>query len=120
MKKIILFLIAFTTFNSAAGSLVCEGTVESVAYHSNNRLMVRLSSMNTPVFFCSTNTDWVAPGAEGKIMSPESCQVIFSVFLTAKTTREPISRVHFDGDDVPDTCDSFESWKHVFIRYVNF
>lgn len=120
MKRIFLILVTFATFASSAGSLVCSGTVESVAYHSNNKLMVKLSSMNTPVFFCSTNSNWTITGAEGRTMSPESCQVIFSVFLTAKTTKEPLTRVHFDGNDVPDSCSEFENWKSAFIRYVNF
>lgn len=114
-----LSLIIFSG-NSVSGTLICSGTVKSVAYHSNNMLMVQLSSMNVPVFYCSTNSDWVIAGASGKTMSPESCQVLFSLFLTAKATQAPIERIHFDGDDVPDTCSSFQVWKKAFIRYVNF
>lgn len=32
----------------------------------------------------------------------------------------PLTKVHFDGDDVPESCDSGGKWKTTVIRYVNF
>jgi len=119
--KILLFTCAlFLSLNSYAGSLVCSGVVESVAYHGNNQLMVKLSSMNTPVFFCNPETTWTVAGADGRSMGPETCKSLFAIFLSARATKEPISKLHFDGDNVPTSCNGFQSWQKVFVRYVNY
>jgi len=120
MKKLGLACALLASTNIYAGTLVCTGTVDSVAYHGNDKLMIKLSSMNTPVFFCNPNQAWTAPGATGRVMNGETCKVVFSMFLTAKATGESISRVHFDGDNVPTSCNGFSSWTDVFIRYVNY
>lgn len=90
----------FLSVNAAAGSLVCSGTVDSVAYHGNDKLMVKLSSMNTAVFFRDPNKAWSVTGASGRVMNSETCKAVFSMFLSARATKEVISRVHFDGDKV--------------------
>lgn len=113
-----LFLLFPTTVT--AGSLICSGKVDQVAYHGNNRLMVKLSSMNTPVFFCNPGSDWKVAGEPNRVMSPDTCKAVFSIFLSARSTEETINRVHFDGDNVPESCSSFKSWQEVFIRYVNY
>ena len=120
MKKILLASLFLLSSNVSAGSLICSGTVDSVAYHGNDKLMVKLSSMNQPVFICNPNTTWTVSGAEGRIMSSETCKAIFSMFLSARATKENISRVHFDGDDVPSSCSAFASWKSVFVRMVSY
>ncbi|GAB1624080.1 hypothetical protein AAOGI_41300 [Agarivorans albus] len=119
MKYVVGFFVLFSSMVSA-GSLVCDGTVDKVAYHGNDKLMVKLSSMNNPVFFCNPNADWRVSGAEGRVMKAETCKAVFSMFLSARTTKEFISRVHFDGDNVPAGCDKFESWKNVFIRFIYY
>lgn len=119
MKKRILCSLLFST-NLYAGTLACDGTVETVAYHSNDKLMVKLSSMNTPVFFCNPSAQWTAPGAAGRVMSAETCKTVFSMFLTAKASNQHITKVHFDGDNVPSSCSMFVSYSEVFVRYVNY
>lgn len=118
-KLFISFLLLVPTTVSA-GSLVCSGRVDQVAYHGNDRLMVKLSSMNTPVFFCNPSLDWKVSGEPNRVMSPETCKAVFSIFLSARSTGETISRIHFDGDNVPESCNSFQAWQEVFIRYVNY
>lgn len=108
------------SLNATAGSLVCSGTVDTVAYHGNDKLMVKLSSMNAPVFFCDPNKEWSVSGEPGRVMNAETCKAVFSMFLSARATRETISKVHFDGDNVPTSCTGFISWSDVFIRYVNY
>ena len=116
---VLLFLmVGFSSVN--AGSLVCDGVVDSVAYHGNNKLMVKLSSMNTGVLFCDPNRDWSVAGEPNRVMGAETCKAVFAIFLSARATGEHVSRVHFDGDNVPASCDQFENWKDVFIRYVNY
>ncbi|MDO6499292.1 hypothetical protein [Photobacterium sanguinicancri] len=120
MKKIILASLILLSSSVSAGSLVCTGTVDSVVYHGNDKLMVKLSSMNVPVFICNPNTTWTVAGAEGRVMSSETCKAIFSMFLSARATKENISRVHFDGDNVPSSCSSFGAWQSVFVRMVSY
>ncbi|RYV04163.1 hypothetical protein SOPP22_01315 [Shewanella sp. OPT22] len=106
--------------NAYSGTLVCENTkVKKIAYHANNKLMVQLENMNTPVFFCNPEVEWSVPGAAYK-MGPETCKAVFAMFLSAKATGATISRVHFDGEQVPLTCDGWNSWNSAVIRYVNY
>jgi hypothetical protein len=119
-KGITIIAAIFAAAQVNAGSLACENaTVERIAYHANNRLMVKLSNMNTAVFFCSPERDWSVAGTS-YTMGPETCKAVFSMFLSAKATGETIRRVHFDGDDVPGACDQWGNWKSAVIRYVNF
>ncbi|EDP59773.1 hypothetical protein [Vibrio sp. AND4] len=119
LTALLLLVVLFPT-TVTAGSLICSGKVEQVAYHGNNKLMIKLSSMNKAVFFCDPGSDWRVTGEPNRVMSPDTCKAVFSIFLSARSTGETINRVHFDGDDVPKNCSSFESWKNVFIRYVNY
>lgn len=50
MEKTLFISSLLLSLNSYASSLVCTGTV---AYHGNNQLMIKLSSMNTPVSSCN-------------------------------------------------------------------
>ncbi len=118
MKRLISLALVMICTHSMAGSLGCEGTVEAVAYHGNDKLMVQLSSMNAPVFFCNPNQQWSVPGAEGRVMSGETCKTVFSMLLTARTTQQYVQRIHFDGDSVPASCGEFANQAEVFIRYV--
>lgn len=120
MKKLLLAAALCISANVSAGSLVCAGTVEEVAYHGNDKLMVKLSSMNLPVFFCNPNSQWTVPGAEGRVMNSETCKAVFSMFLAARSSGQPLNRVHFDGDSVPESCTDFTGFSQVFVRYVNY
>ena len=120
-KKFSVFLALNSfIFSSIAGSLACENTkVKVLAYHGNNKMMVQLENMNKPVFFCNPDAEWSVSGT-GYVMGPETCKTVFSMFLAAKATGSTITRVHFDGDDVPADCNSWQSWKSAVIRYVNY
>jgi hypothetical protein len=118
MKKILFSCALIFSMNVSAGSLVCSGTVDTVAYHGNDKLMVKLSSMNTPVFFCNPNEAWSVLGEPARVMNPETCKSVFSMFLSARATREKISKVTFDGDNVPTSCSGFSTYQNIFIRFV--
>lgn len=121
MKKIVFSIsCVLMSTNLIAGTLTCNNVkVNKVAYHGTNKLMVQLSNMNYPVFFCNPDGQWSVPGTS-YVMGPETCKSVFSMFLSAKVSGAVLTRVHFDGDDVPATCDSWEPWKSAVIRYVNF
>jgi hypothetical protein len=75
--------------------------------------------MNTPLFFCDHETLWTVAGAERRSMRPETCKSLFAIFLSARATKEPVSKLHFDGDSVSALCNGFQSRQKIFIRYVN-
>lgn len=110
----------FVSQLSFAGSLKCENSrVLRVAYHANDRFMVKLENMNRSVFICSPESEWVVPGTH-RVTGPETCKLLVSMFLAAKMSGEPLQQVHFDGDDVPESCDQFEPSSVVNVRYINY
>jgi len=120
MKRIMFLMAMLTTTNLTAATLTCDNTkVKHVAYHANNRLMVQLENMNQPVFFCNTEANWTVSGSPN-VVGPETCKALFSMFLSAKASGQLIERVHFDGDDIPETCDTWGPWKSAHIRYIRF
>ncbi|NQZ08774.1 MAG: hypothetical protein HRT35_16585 [Algicola sp.] len=125
MKKITkriclgLTLAGLCSTQALAGELTCSGTIESLGYHANNKFMIKLSSMNTLVFFCNPEENWIVPGA-GYQTGAESCKMMYSTFLAAKTLKTSFGGIYFDGDDVPASCDKWESWKSANIRFYQF
>jgi hypothetical protein len=120
ITRLLIALSAITTVNANAASLICSGTVAELAYHSPGKLMVRLSSMNVGVIFCSTDTEWAIAGTEYGNTSPASCKALYNSFIVAKALGTNISRVHFDGPELPGSCDGFSPWATVSLRYAVF
>tara|TARA_R110002072_G_scaffold33030_8_gene100244 strand:+ start:101 stop:472 length:372 start_codon:yes stop_codon:yes gene_type:complete len=113
-----IFTLCIISINSVAATVVCSGTVDALAYHGNNKLMVKLSSMNAPVFFCSPEFEWAPTGTTYKT-GPETCKTLYSTFLAAKMSGKTINSMYFDGDQVPATCSSWGNWKQANIRYFS-
>jgi hypothetical protein len=113
-------LVATLVSNAHGATVICSGTVDVLAYHQPGRLMVRLSSMNAPVFICNTDVDYAMPGSLAGTTTPSACKAIYASLISAKLTRTPISAMYFDGNDVPTACDSFGNWKSVNVRYFGF
>ena len=114
-----VLIAALLAFPAHAGTVVCTGTVEDISFYADDRFMIRLSNMNTPVFFCNPAAEWVVSGTHYRT-SAETCKVLYSTFLTARVSGIEIRSLHFDGDDVPATCDSWGSWKYASIRHFRF
>ncbi|MCJ8273994.1 MAG: hypothetical protein MJK04_31920 [Psychrosphaera sp.] len=125
MKKITkkiclgLTLAGLCSTQALAGEIICGGTVESLAYHTTDSFMIKLSSMNTPVYFCNPQKIWTVSGTTGET-GPETCKMMYSTFLAAKTMKTSFAGIYFDGDEVPTSCDKWESWKPANIRYFEF
>lgn len=79
--------------------------------------MLRLSSMNTGVIFCSTDSDWAVTGTDYGNTSPSACKALYSAFLTVRSLGTATVQIRFDGDSIPETCTSFAPWAAVSIRY---
>ena len=100
-----------------AGTVVCSGTVETIAYHANNSFMVRLSSMNTPVYFCNPETTW---NLAGYSTGPQTCKMLYAMFLAARESGRAFSVVYFDSDDAPTACNTWATWKSASIRFFEY
>jgi hypothetical protein len=112
----LLGLLSLLGSTAHAGTVVCSGKVAQLAYHANDRVMIRLDSMNTPVFFCSPESVFSVAGTT-YTTGPETCKLLYSTFLSAQITQKAITSMYFDGDDVPQTCDTWLPWKRANIRF---
>ena len=111
----IFFLLAAQL--TEASGLYCSGTVDKLSYHSPNKFMIKLNTMNTPVFFCNPSGTWTVSGATTYETSKESCNTMYSTFLAAKMSGKVISNMVFDGDGVPNDCGSWSTWQSANIRH---
>ncbi|WP_372627601.1 hypothetical protein [Arsukibacterium sp.] len=116
LKLPLVALLALFSHSVTANGLVCAGEVETLSYHADSQLMIKLSSMNTPVFFCSPDNQWVVNGTAYKT-SPQACQAMYSTFLAAKMAGKPVANMYFDGDQVPASCNGWSSWAKANIRH---
>ncbi len=115
VRKLMLLLLMVSS-SSQAATIQCNGTVEKIGFHSSNRIMLKLSSMNTAVFICTPNAEWSVSGTS-YTTSPEMCSSLLSMLMHAKATKANMGDVWFDGDDVPANCNAWEGWKTANIRY---
>lgn len=117
-ETVVAALLAGIHLNCFAGTVVCGGTVVQLAYHANNSFMLRLSSMNAPVFFCNPDSNWTVTGAGGYATGPQTCKTLYATFLAAKLTGKSFGAVYFDGDSVPAACNAWGPWLSANIRYL--
>jgi hypothetical protein len=115
-KVMFVFLVCVLSNFVRAGTLTCVGEVEELAYHANSRFMLKLTSMNTPVFICNPDSPWQVPGT-GYVTSAETCKMMYSTFLAAKMANKVVDYVHFDGDQVPEACDEWGNWSVANVRF---
>ncbi|MEN3157330.1 hypothetical protein ABC502_02985 [Alkalimonas sp. NCh-2] len=116
LNRLVAGLLLMTSCSVTAGTIVCEGEVEVLGYHATDKMMIKLSSMNVPVHFCSPDREWSVSGTSYKT-GPKTCQTLYSTFLAAKISGKTIYNVWFDGDEVPTSCDAWDSWANTNIRH---
>jgi hypothetical protein len=104
---------------SQAGTVVCSGTIEQVHFHASDTMLVKLSGMNTSVFFCHPSSQFSVPGTS-YTTSPEMCRTLVSILMAGKLAGKTIAAMYFDGDDVPASCTEWGNWKSANIRYVHW
>ncbi|WP_083707598.1 hypothetical protein [Pseudoalteromonas sp. EB27] len=114
-----LLPLLFLSTISVAGTLTCAGKVEKVALHAPDKLMLKLTSMNQSVFICSPEYKWTVPGTS-YTTSAETCKVMISMLMHAKSTQADMGNVWFDGSDVPSSCSGWSSWKKANVRYFAY
>ena len=118
LKAAIIVLASMLATNGWAAELWCSGTVENVGFHSPGRLMLKLSTMNTPVFICSTDETWAPAGANGYSTTPAACKTLYATLLAARTSGTALQTVLFDGGQVPAACNGWANWANANVRYV--
>jgi hypothetical protein len=111
-----LLLTGLTSGYAYSAETVCEGKVEQLVFHADNSFLLKLSSMNTAVFFCNPEAVWAVPGTP-YTTGPETCKMLYSTFLSAQMAGKSLSAVYFDGDDSKGNCQSFPTWGKVNIRH---
>ena len=119
LLKIITFLPLLVCVTSLAGTITCTGTVAKLGLHAPDKLMLKLSSMNNPVFICSPEYKWTVAGTS-YTTSAEMCKMMLSMLMHAKSTHADMGSIYFDGNDVPTDCGSWGSWKRVNVRYFTY
>jgi hypothetical protein len=113
--KILVLALSLISLTTNAATLQCSGTVENIGLHAPDKIMLRLSSMNTAVFICNPSELWTVSGTSYKT-SAETCKMMVSMLMHAKSTKAEMGNVWFDGDDVPESCNSWQSWKTTNVR----
>ena len=116
MKKLLFIVVALITTSLQAGTLVCSGTVEKIGLHAPDKIMLKLSSMNTAIFICNPNTNWTISGTS-YTTSAKTCSSMLAMFMHAKATNASVGSVYFDGAAVPTSCDSWANWSSANIRF---
>ncbi|MBQ4890692.1 hypothetical protein J8L86_12600 [Shewanella sp. MMG014] len=115
-KLILSVFFASCSLPLSGATLVCSGKVETLSYHAPNKLMIQLSDMNRPVFFCNPDAEWKVTGTS-YITGPDTCKTLYATFLAIKMSDKVVESMYFDGAQVPSDCQSWESWNYANIRH---
>lgn len=113
-------VMAALAWDCNAATLVCNGTVDMVGYHNPGILVVKLSSMNTVVSVCSTDSAWTVSPGVGYSTTIQACKTLYTALLTAKATNAPVQAMYFDGDSLPVSCAAWPAWSSAQVRYYVF
>lgn len=98
MKKLIAAL-AFFSFTANASDYVCSGFVKGVSLSPNGSLMVEsIGPLNWPRLCNVSGTH--------RSISPETCKNIYSMLLTAQSTKKQVMFWFNDGQN----CSSHTAW----------
>lgn len=119
VRKLGSAVLSFSLIHSAAaGTVVCEGTVEDLKFHQPGLVGLRLSSMNASMWVCSMNENFTPPGAS--TITPSACKAMYASLLAAKLSNSTLTGVYFDGDQVPTSCNTVQIGSSVYLRHFEF
>ncbi|MDE1313077.1 hypothetical protein MEG05_01930 [Vibrio aestuarianus] len=92
MKKLLLALLLVSP--SAFADISCSGEVKNVLQYANGSVNVLTTYRNQYTYICNIKNDW-------KGVSPQACQGMLSILLTAQSTGKKIA-TYYTGDQY--TC----------------
>lgn len=98
----------------ATDGIVCGGTVAIVGIHSTDKVMLRLSGMNTVVQICHLSQ---TIGTTYPITAAQ-CKAAYSTLLTAYALGKSIS-VNFDNIQNGTSCTNLVAWEVATARWVH-
>lgn len=115
-KNLLLFFIGlfFHIGAQATNAISCEGTISTIGVHDTDRVILRLSSMNTTVQICHLSQ---TIGSTYPI-TPDQCKLAYSTLLVAASTGKTIN-VYFDNVKTGNNCITFEPWEIATARWVH-
>lgn len=116
---LVLFGVGVAAVTSASPSyatdgISCSGTVSTVGVHSIDRVMLRLSGMNTTVQICNLNQSL----GTSYPVTAEQCKAAYSTLLMAYAMGKQIN-VYFDNVQSGTSCSNFLSWEVATARWVH-
>ncbi|MDC5850974.1 hypothetical protein OPW32_17400 [Vibrio europaeus] len=92
MKKLLLALLLISPV--AMADIQCSGEVKNVLQYANGDVNVFTSYRNDYTVMCNIKNDW-------KGVSPQACQGMLSVLLTAQSTGKKVA-TYYNGNQ--HTC----------------
>ena len=114
LPTILVMLLTLSSSSYATNGIICNGTIKTIGVHGTDRVMLRLSGMNTLVNICNLNKTL---GSFVPI-SPEQCKVVYSTLLTGYAMGKTMS-VYFDNVVNGTSCSTFKGWEVATARWVH-
>ncbi|MBN3575889.1 hypothetical protein [Vibrio neptunius] len=90
MKKILLLTAILFSSLSMASAITCQGNVKDILQYANGEINVVASYRGAYTVMCNIEKHW-------KGVSPEACQGMLSVLLTAQSTGKTIETYYNGG-----------------------
>lgn len=106
--------VSFAPVSYGANGIGCRGTIVKLGVHGTDKVILKLSDMNTVVQICHLNE---IVGSAYPI-TPEQCKAAYSTLLTAYSLGKTIS-VTFDNVQNGTSCSTFSSWELATARWVS-
>ena len=108
-----IFLLWAAGAADATDGIVCTGIVSSIGVHSTDRVMLRLSGMNTVVQICALTQTL---GSTYPI-SADQCKADYSTLVAAFLSGISMT-VFFDNVAAGTSCSNFATWEVATSRFV--
>jgi len=109
-----VLLLTTVGTSSATDDIVCTGRVATIGIHSTDRVMLRLTGMNTVVQICHLAQTM---GTTYPI-TPAQCKLAYATLVTAHTMGKQLS-VYFDNVQSGTSCSTFVAWEVATARWVH-
>jgi hypothetical protein len=97
----------------ATDEIICSGTIATIGVHGTNRVMLRLTGMNTVVQICNLEQTM---GTTAPI-SATQCKAAYATLLTAYTIGKTLT-IYFDNVATGTSCTTFAPWEAAPARWV--
>jgi hypothetical protein len=97
----------------ATDGITCTGTVTTIGIHGTNRVILRLSSMNTLVQICDLGQTVGTTYPN----TADQCKADYATLVAAYTLGTTIT-VYFDNVQTGTNCGNFAGWELAVARWV--